>query len=89
MGTGQFFAGPLELAGMGLGVGFAVGLGDGLVDELVAVAVETEDELVGSAGTAFPVHPAAASNIAPEEKTTMTCLIFVNMPEAYDSVGVN
>ncbi|GAA3323511.1 hypothetical protein GCM10017711_11600 [Paeniglutamicibacter sulfureus] len=74
---------------MGLGVGFAVGLGDGVGDELVAVAVETEDELVGSAGTALPVHPAAASSSAPEEKATMTCLVFVNMPEAYDSVGVN
>ena len=71
---------------MGLGVGFAVGLGDGVGDELVAVAVATEDELVGSA---LPVHPAAASSSAPEEKTTMTCLVFVNMPEAYDSVGVN
>jgi hypothetical protein len=89
LGTGQFLAGPLELAGTGEGDGFVVGLGDAGGGELTAVAVEAGEELEGSAGEAFPVHPAAASKMAPELKTMMTCLIFVNMPETYDSVGVN
>ncbi|GAA1859449.1 hypothetical protein GCM10009715_03720 [Paeniglutamicibacter psychrophenolicus] len=89
LGTGQFFAGPLELEAIGFGDGFAVGLGDTLGEEVEDVAVGVEGEIVGSTGSALPPHPAAASRSAPELKTTMTFLVFANMPLAYDSVGVN
>jgi len=79
----------LELAGTGVGVGFAVGLGDDVGGELLAVAVGVGDVPVDSTGAALPPHPAVARRSAPELKTTMTFLVFANMPTAYDSVGVN
>ncbi|GAA1858184.1 hypothetical protein GCM10009715_02160 [Paeniglutamicibacter psychrophenolicus] len=89
LGTGQFFAGPLELPGTGVGVGFAVGLEETGGGEFVAVVVGAGDDLVGSTGSALPPQPAAVRTSAPEQKTSMTFLNFANMPTAYDSVGVN
>ncbi|ASN38314.1 hypothetical protein CGQ24_04335 [Arthrobacter sp. 7749] len=88
-GTGQFFAGPVELAGIGFGVGLILGLGDVVGGELDAGAVGVEAVGVGSIGSALPTHPAAAKTNAAEQNMRLTFLIFVSMPTAYDSVGVD
>lgn len=88
-GTGQFLAGPFELAGTGVGVGFAVGLGEAVGGELAAEVVGAGEVSAGSTGSACPTHPVAETTSAPEQATSRVVLNFPNMPEPYDSLGAD
>ncbi|PQZ87364.1 hypothetical protein CQ018_18115 [Arthrobacter sp. MYb227] len=74
-GTGQFFAGPFELAGTGVGVGLGLGCTLGVADDGCVLCTEAVD----SAGSVEVVQPVTLTKQVVIAATVTRFLILANM----------